>query len=120
MTFSPGQNGKGAEKIKQNGKVKSNCFCKKKGKTKDKLQASFFKERLIAQPNALRKIDAELHHHAVRSPQKRAKPNNFTQIAVVEEIDLPRVVFPGCRTICGTFSCCGTPRIAECKTQELW
>ena len=43
---------------------------KKKGNTKDKLQASFFKERLIV-PNALRKRVAASHHHTPRSPQKK-------------------------------------------------
>ena len=85
MVFSPGQNGKGAEKIKQNGKVKCNCFCKKKGKTKDKLQASFFKERLIV-PNALRKRVAASHHHLVRSPQKRTR--------IEAAVDLPCDVSP--------------------------
>ena len=74
------------------GKKKNYGFTpKKKGKTKDKLQASFFKERLIAQPNALRKIDAESHHHAVRSPQKRAKPNIFAQIEAAAEVVVPHI-----------------------------
>ena len=49
---------------------KNHGFRKQKGKTKDKLQASFFKERLIV-PNALRKRVAESHHHTPRSPQKK-------------------------------------------------
>ena len=74
------------------GKKKNYGFTpKKKGKTKDKLQASFFKERLIAQPNALRKIDAESHHHELRSPQKRAKPNNFAQIEAAAEVVVPHI-----------------------------
>ena len=41
MTFSPGQNGKGGEKIKQMGKLKKNGFCKQKGGTKDNTRPSF-------------------------------------------------------------------------------
>ena len=52
------------------GKKKNNGFYKIKGKSKDKLQASFFKERLIV-PNALRKRVAASHHHTPRSPQKK-------------------------------------------------
>ena len=65
---------------------KNHGFRKRKGQTKDKLHASFFKERSIAQPNALRKIDAESHHHAVRSPQKRTR--------IEAAVDLPRDVSP--------------------------
>ena len=79
--FSPGQNGKGGEKIKQNGKLKKKAFFKRKRPSRDKTRPAFIKEKLIAQPNALWKIDAESHHHAVRSPQKRTR----TEAAV----DLP-------------------------------
>ena len=64
---------------------KSHGFWKRKGQTKDKLQASFFKERLIV-PNALRKRVAASHHHAVRSPQKRTR--------IEAAVDLPCDVFP--------------------------
>ena len=69
---------------------KKHGFYKQKGKTKDKLQASFFKERLIV-PNALRKRVAVSHHHELRSPQKRAKPNNFAQIEAAAEVVVPHI-----------------------------
>ena len=73
---------------------KKHGFYKQKGKTKDKLQASFFKERLIV-PNALRKRVAASHHHELRSPQKRAKPNNFAQIEAAAEVVVPHIdVYP--------------------------
>ena len=76
------------------GKKKNNGFYKIKGKSKDKLQASFFKERLIV-PNALRKRVAASHHHELRSPQKRAKPNNFAQIEAAAEVVVPHIdVYP--------------------------
>ena len=72
MPFSPGQNGKGAEKIKQNGKLKKNGFCKQKRQSRDKTRPAFTKERLnVQQTNALRKKVAESHHHTPRSPQKK-------------------------------------------------
>ena len=64
---------------------KKHGFYKQKGKTKDKLQASFFKERLIV-PNALRKRVAASHHHLVRSPQKRTR--------IEAAVDLPCDVSP--------------------------
>ena len=72
MTFSPGQNGKGGEKIMLNGKRKSYGFFERKLGTKNKKHPSFKKERLnVQQTNALRKKVAESHHHTPRSPQKR-------------------------------------------------
>ena len=76
MVFSPGQNGKGAEKIKQNGKPKKNAFFKRKRPSRDKTRLAFAKEKLnVQQTNALRKKVAESHHHTPRSTQKkRQKP----------------------------------------------
>ncbi len=54
---------------------KNKGFCKKKMPSRDKTRPAFTKERLIAQPNARRKIVAATHHHELRSPQKkRQKP----------------------------------------------
>ena len=75
------------------GKKKNNGFTPKiKGKTKDKLQASFFKERTIIPRDKSRKKYEQLsHHHAVRSPQKRAKPNIFAQIEAAAEVVVPHI-----------------------------
>ena len=86
MPFSPGQNGKGAEKIKQNGKLKKNGFCKQKRQSRDKTRPAFTKETTIVQPNALRKKVAESHHHTPRSPQKRTR--------MEAAVDLPCDVSP--------------------------
>ena len=91
MTFSPGQNGKGAEKIKQIGKLKKNGFCKQKRQSRDKTRPAFNKETTIVQPNALWKIVAATHHHELRSPQKRAKTTDFAEIEAAEEVVLPHI-----------------------------
>ena len=70
---------------------KNHGFYKQKGQTKDNTRPSFKKERLIAQPNALRKRVAASHHHELRSPQKRAKPNNFAQIEAAAEVVVPHI-----------------------------
>ena len=94
MVFSRGQNGKGFEKIKQIGKLKKNGFSNRKLGTKNKKHPSFNKERLIV-PNALRKRVTVSHHHELRSPQKRAKPNNFAQIEAAAEVVVPHIdVYP--------------------------
>ncbi len=80
MVFSRGQNGKGFEKIKQIGKLKKNGFSNRKLGTKNKKHPSFNKERLIAQPNALRKIVAATHNHELRSPQKRARIESAEEV----------------------------------------
>ena len=74
MVFRPGQNGKGGEKIKQNGKRKSYGFWKRKAGGKDTKDPSFHKQRYLIPRDKSRKKDEQLsHHHAVRSPQKRAR-----------------------------------------------
>ena len=70
MTFSPGQNGKDGEKIKQNGKLKKNGFRKEKRPSRDKTRPAFTKETTIIPRNQTRK---KTHHHTPRSPQKRAR-----------------------------------------------
>ena len=105
MTFSPGQNGKGFEKIKQIGKLKKNGFSNRKLPSRDKTRPAFTKERLIVQPNALRKAlrktlqkEHLTHHQVPRSPQKRARieaaeevVETFTQIDAAEEAVLPHI-----------------------------
>ena len=67
-----------------------------KAGTKDNTRPSFKKERLnVQQTNALRKRVAASHHHELRSPQKRAKPNNFAQIEAAAEVVVPHIdVYP--------------------------
>ena len=90
MTFSPGQNGKGFEKIKQIGKLKKNGFCKQKRQSRDKTRPAFTKETTIVQPNALRKALREkkerfTHHQVPRSPQRRQPPITWP-IEVIETV----------------------------------
>ena len=74
---------------------KSHGFHKHKAGDKNTKSPSYHKQRYIIPRDHTRKNDKEpSHHHEFRSPQKRAKPNNFAQIEVVGEIDLTRDVSP--------------------------
>ena len=87
MVFSRGQNGKSVEKIKQNGKRKSYGFYERKVGDKNTKSPSYHKHRYIIPRDTSRKIDEQLsHHHAVRSPQKRAR--------IEAAVDLPCEVSP--------------------------
>ena len=88
MVFSPGQNGKGGEKIKQNGKLKKNGFSNRKRPSRDKTRPALFtKETTIIPRHQTRKADEKpSHHHAVRSPQKRAR------IEAAEEVVLSQIL----------------------------
>ena len=53
---------------------KNKGFSKRKAGGKDKKDPSFHKQRYIIPRDKSRKKDEQLsHHHAVRSPQKRAR-----------------------------------------------
>ena len=92
MVFSRGQNGKSVEKIKQNGKRKSYGFYERKVGDKNTKSPSYHKQRYIIPRDKSRKKYEQLsHHHAVRSPQKRAKPNNFAQIEAAAEVVVPHI-----------------------------
>ena len=127
MPFSPGKNGKGAEKIKQNGKLKNNDFCKQKRRSRDKTRPAFAKERLIAQSNALRKAfrktlqkERLTHHQVPRSPQRRSRIEAAEEVVPAEEVGLPHAV--SLVTEPSSSTCLVTeeltpPQIAECKEQ---
>ena len=93
---------------------KNHGFRKQKGQTKDNTRPSFKKERLIAQPNALRKRVAASHHHELRSPQKRARIEAAVDVpcdvspADVEPFAEPSPVAEPLSTV---------ELIAECKEQ---
>ena len=87
MVFSSGQNGKGGEKIKQNGKRKSYGFYERKRPSRDKTRPAYNKERTIIPHHQARKADEKLsYHHLVRSPQKRK--------IIEAAVDLPCDVSP--------------------------
>ena len=66
---------------------KNKGFSKRKAGGKDKKDPSFHKQRYIIPRDKSRKKDEQLsHHHAVRSPQKRAR--------IEAAVDLPCEVSP--------------------------
>ena len=72
--------------------TKKNGFYKRKGQSRDKTRPAYNKERTIIPRDKSRKKYEQLsHHHAVRSPQKRAKPNNFAQIEAAAEVVVPHI-----------------------------
>ena len=113
MVFSPGQNGKGGEKIEQIGKLKKNCFFKRKGQSRDKTRPAFTKETTIIPRNQTRK---KTHHHTPRSPQKK-RQETVSPSTIAEPLPSdtlvavsPIATFVFCQSCCTRIN---APRIAE-------
>ncbi len=81
---------------------KKHDFCKQKTGDKNRQSPSYHKQRTIVQPSVKRneyrialKKERLTHHQVPRSPQKRAKPNNFAQIEAAAEVVVPHIdVYP--------------------------